>query len=109
MLFSNSDNEDMLQLPEAKVFTFLQLRPQKESVPKMVLKVIKDSTLPTKLHQAQLHTKEWGLQVNYCQIITTSQSILSSSPYETEILLAKFWQVSNMELRTHEIFIAQIQ
>jgi hypothetical protein len=49
------------------------------------------------------------LQVNYCQIITTSQSILSSSPYETEILLAKFWQVSNMELHTHEIFIAQIQ
>jgi hypothetical protein len=57
MQFSNSDNEDMLQLPKAKVFTFLQLRAQEETVWKMVLQVIKDCTLPTKLHQAQFHTK----------------------------------------------------
>jgi hypothetical protein len=57
MLFSNSDNEDVLQLPKAKVFTFLQLWAQKETVLKMVLQVIKDCTLPTKLHQAQFYMK----------------------------------------------------
>jgi hypothetical protein len=57
LFFSNSDNEDMLQLPKVKVFAFLQLQALKETVPKVVLQVIKDCTLPTKLHQAQFHMK----------------------------------------------------
>jgi hypothetical protein len=39
--------EDMLHLPKVwRFFAFLQLQAQKETVPKMVLQVIKDCTLP---------------------------------------------------------------
>ncbi len=88
---------------------FYSFRPWKKLSQKWFFKLSRIVHSPPSCTRLNFTWKEWGLQVNYCQIITTSQSILSSSPYETKILLAKFWQVSNIKLHTHEIFIAQIQ
>jgi hypothetical protein len=88
---------------------FYSFRPRKKLSEKWFFKLSRIVHSPPSCTRLNFTQKEWGLQVNYCQIITTSQSILSSSPYKTEFCWQNFDKFPTWNYVLMRFFIAQIQ